>query len=51
MEIPAVPMSDQEAESGRAEENLRDRGQPVTKKKVDLVLHCQALFERPKTPT
>ena len=42
--------SDQEAESGRAEENLRDRGQPVTKK-VDLVLHCQVPFERPKTPT
>ena len=30
---------------------LLRRGQPVTGKKVDLVLHCQVLFERPKTPT
>ena len=30
---------------------LRDRGQPVTGKKADLVLRCQVLFERPKTPS
>ena len=28
---------------------LRDRGQPVTGKKADLVLRCQVLFEREKT--
>ena len=30
---------------------LRDRGQPVTGQKADLVLRCHVLFERQKTPT
>ena len=56
MEIPAAPTSKSlEAIKKLKVEELKkilpDRGQPVTGKKADLVLRCQVLFERPKTPT
>ena len=36
---------------GELQKIPRDLGQPVTGKKADLVLRCQVLFERLKTPT
>ena len=56
MEIPAAPMSESleainKLKVEELKKILRDQGQPVTRKKVDLVLHCQVLVERPKTPT
>ena len=56
MEIPAAPMSEsleaiKKLKVEELKKILRDRGQPVTGKKADLVLRCQVLFERPKTPT
>ena len=56
MEIPAAPMSEsleaiKRLKVEELKKILRDRGQPVTGKKADLVLRCQVLLERPKTPT
>ena len=56
MEIPAAPISEsleaiKKLKVEELKKILRDWGQPVTGKKADLVLRCQVLFERPKTPS
>ena len=49
MEIPAAPMSEsleaiKKLKVEELKKILRDRGQPVTGKKANLVLRCQVLF-------
>lgn len=53
MEVPAAPVSEslKKLKVEELKKILRDRGQPVTGKKADLVLRCQVLLERSKTPT
>ena len=56
MEIPTAPVNEsleaiKKLKVEELKKILRDRGQPVTGKKADLVLRCHVLFERLKTPT
>ena len=54
MEIPTVPVNEslesiKKLSVEELKNILRNRGQPVTGKKADLVLRCHALFQRQKT--
>ena len=56
MEIPGAPLKEsleaiKRLKVEELKKILRDRGQLVTGKKADLVLRCQVLFERLKTPS